>query len=368
MNISPPIPADIKALTSLRFVAAMAVVFFHFREHMGVNIDAYTQAMKTGHLAVDFFFMLSGFIMAHVYGAAVADKSFSFLKYMKKRFARIYPVHIVTLCLFVILGLLFKLLGLEPNISEKYDLAAIPSNLLMVHAWGFNDFNTFNTPSWSISAEWFAYLWFFPLALAMYALRKVPLAAYALSVAIFLGFYYITPDFTGKQITGLASDFGILRIIPEFILGMTSYAVCKSYGLGARLAKVSAIICLLGLAVFSHFALHDFIYIALFSLILILCTQSARYVQKGILSTDVFVFLGKISYSLYMTHALIYTVFFNGTEMLFGADMDVAMKLGLWFIAVCGSIPLAIIFYFLIEEPGRNFINKRFVYKNKKST
>ena len=365
--MSNAIPSDIKSLTSLRFVAAMAVVLFHFRDHMGFEIEAYTQLLKTGHLAVDFFFMLSGFIMAHVYAASVEKKEFSFTKYMGKRFARLYPMHIVTLILFVILGVLFQVLGFKPNIPEKYDFSTIPSNLLMIHAWGINEHNTFNTPSWSISAEWLAYILFLPLMVLFLKMKNTPAIGYVFAIGVFVGFYVAVPVFMDKPLTGLASDFGILRIIPEFILGIATYLISMHLTVSKNIAQRSVLLCLTALVICAHFKTHDFVFIALFSMILFMCTQSARYEQTGVLSHNGFVFLGKISYALYMTHALIYTVFFNGTELVFGEDMAWQLKITLWAVAVMGTIPLAAIFYFVIEEPGRKFLNARFNSKSKQA-
>lgn len=355
------IPNDIKALTSLRFFAAIAVVIFHFAHNENIDLSAYTYLFNKGYLAVDFFFILSGFIMAHVYGASIIEKRFSFISYMKKRFARLYPMHIVTLLLFVLLGLAFHVLDMTPNKPEKYDWGAIPANLLMVHAWGFVGNNTFNTPSWSISAEWFAYILFLPLSLLILKSRSKPLIAYILSLALFTALYVIVPasPFTDRPLTGLSYDFGIIRIFPEFIAGIATYFLCKQTVISKKSSLILTYTTLAIVLVLLHIGADDLLIVLLFTALLFGYTSRARYTQNGFVDHPVCVFLGHISYALYMTHALFYTVFFNGIDILIKGDVSPTLDMAIWVFGIIATVPLAAIFYLVIEEPGRKFLNKR---------
>ena len=60
-------PGQIRGLTSLRFFAAYWVVLHHLDDALRPNIDAYSGLLRKGYLAVDLFFILSGFILCHVY-------------------------------------------------------------------------------------------------------------------------------------------------------------------------------------------------------------------------------------------------------------------------------------------------------------
>ncbi|MEM7478835.1 MAG: acyltransferase [Planctomycetota bacterium] len=152
---------EIVPLTSLRFFAAFFVYAFHVRAFVYPEIDELTGFISYGYIWVDFFFLLSGFVLAYNYSQRLSSKSL--LKFFVARIARIYPVHIVTLLLSVLLFVFAFFLGISYK-SESADLATIPAQLMLVHAWGFFDHKSLNEPSWSISAEWFAYL-FFPVAL-----------------------------------------------------------------------------------------------------------------------------------------------------------------------------------------------------------
>jgi len=114
--LSPSLPKHILSLTSTRFIAALAIVIYPSKERMNFQIEQYTYLLKGSYVGVDFFFILSGFIMAHSYAAKVKEGTFSFTSFIKRRFARIYPVHLITLIAFCILGVLFHMLNLTPNI------------------------------------------------------------------------------------------------------------------------------------------------------------------------------------------------------------------------------------------------------------
>ncbi|MGY3421254.1 MULTISPECIES: acyltransferase [unclassified Bradyrhizobium] len=171
-------PSDIPALTSLRFFAAIWVALLHFQ--LGLPRDEASWFLMKGALAVDFFFILSGFILAHSNFDAWGRGEFEFRPFIVKRFARLYPVHFVTLCFFVIIGLIVSITGREVDHAGRYDFAWLIPQVLMVHGWTWIDHGTFNYPSWSISAEWFAYL-LFP-AIAALVFRK------SVSSRVLLGF------------------------------------------------------------------------------------------------------------------------------------------------------------------------------------
>ena len=353
--IPPILPKHILSLTSARFIASFAIVLYHFKDQMGFHIEEYTHILKNAYVGVDFFFILSGFIMAHSYVTQITQKKFSFLTFMKRRFARIYPVHFVTLMAFCGLGFLFFLLGIKPNIPEKYTLEAIPINLLLLQAWGLKAEGTFNTPSWSISAEWLAYLLFLPLILLLLKLNKI--LSLTLTIITMIAFYFITPSITGTQMTGLAHHLGILRIIPEFFYGIAMY-LFLSYKIPSQ--KISTALWVGGLIAMLfclHFGVLDLITIFLFGILIYALAARSCYGQHHILDNPVLIYGGQISYSMYMIHALIYTLAFNGADILL-ENQSSMMQIIIWGVSVIAVFPAAIVLFHLIEEPGRKFINK----------
>ena len=351
------IPSNLYALTSLRFIAAFSIVLYHFKDHFIFDVNSYTAILSKAYLAVDFFFILSGFILTHSYLKMVKENKFNFFDFMKRRFARIYPVHLVTLGLFAILGLLFHILSIEPNIPEKYSLGAIPVNIFLLQAWNLTQDGTFNTPSWSISAEWFAYLLFFPMAIM---LLKVPKrAAYVFALALLPLYYYGVTSLLDKPMMALSYDFGALRIVPEFLYGMATYLVILTYSPSRKTTHYMVIVSVLTLLLCMNFYIHDLIIVYLFGFVILSFAARARHGQDHPLEKRTFVYLGEISYSMYMTHAFIYTVMFNGKDFLYGSE-NVAINGIILIVSILMCFPAAVIFYHLIEEPGRKLINNGF--------
>ena len=92
-----PLPAVIHSLTSLRFLAAAWVVFFHFKEFFPDTALQESRFAGYGFLGVDFFFVLSGFVLAHVYLPKVREQRFDYWSFLVRRIGRIYPLHVLTL-------------------------------------------------------------------------------------------------------------------------------------------------------------------------------------------------------------------------------------------------------------------------------
>ena len=87
-------PQILKPLTAMRFFAAMWVVAFHFTPSLGGGMPA---LVAKGYLGVELFFVLSGFILSHVYMESFGDRRFRYPDFLWARLARIYPVHLATL-------------------------------------------------------------------------------------------------------------------------------------------------------------------------------------------------------------------------------------------------------------------------------
>jgi peptidoglycan/LPS O-acetylase OafA/YrhL len=216
-----PFPDNIRTLTPLRFFAAAAVVAYHFLLYVPFDVSAYAWLPHKGYLAVDFFFILSGFILTHVYRGGILDKKISYRDFMVRRFARIYPLHLLTLLAMAGIALTPLHFGLIVPWPGHFPLESFFSQIFLLHAWGFERALSFNGPSWSISAEWFAYLIFPELMLRLS--NKRPGLALLSSLAAFAALWLISAAFFPRAITSLTSDCAILRIAPEFLIGCCLY-------------------------------------------------------------------------------------------------------------------------------------------------
>ena len=166
MSIPPP-PARIEQLTSLRFFAALAVLASHLwplaEEPNPLQPIART-LFHEGYAGVSFFFMLSGFILSHTYGAKLTSGSISRGKYLALRVARIAPLH--WLC-----GVPFAMWALATVGAASLPVSTV--NLALLQSWVPSEhwYFSLNEPSWSLSDELFFYTMF--AGLVFLSLRKL---------------------------------------------------------------------------------------------------------------------------------------------------------------------------------------------------
>ncbi len=301
-------PLRLDALTGIRGIAAWIVVFFHVRFSFLLLFpnDVITSLGK-GYLAVDLFFVLSGFVLWFNYGEKLRSggrpQVWSFLW---RRFARVWPLHGFMMVLFVGLATLLVMRG-TPNV--RYPFEELPLHILLIQNWGFTDFLRWNDPAWSISAEFAAYL-LFPLI--VFALPWDRLSAPAL---IGVGMVICTALALLCQIVGaekLGDDvprLGLWRCLGEFPLGIVACLLWRKWQ-GRRHAAVLALLVCLGLiAVTMLTGMADYYAVPAALAAGILALALDRGIVSRALSSRLAVYLGEISYSTYLSHLLLFILF-----------------------------------------------------------
>jgi peptidoglycan/LPS O-acetylase OafA/YrhL len=340
---------QLKPLTALRFFAAAWVVLFAFwpRLHAGFT----PEIISKGYLGVEVFFILSGFILSHVYLPAAEAGRFRYGGFLWARLARIYPLHLICLAAIGALGTAAVLAGrtIDPNILS---LPALAPNLLLMHAWGLSPVSGWNHPSWSISAEWFAYLSFPAFAWASLKLRHRPEAALAGALVLVFALNALFLKFAGFPLTRATVAWGALRIVPCFAYGCALYLVWRAGAVQSRTAALlGALFFGAAILIGAQVSAPDPVLVAVAGgLILFLASLSST--GSKAFSNPVLVYLGEISYSIYMVHTLWDLVFSNGVSAALHLQGK-QLPLGLWLILVAGVIPLASASYHLIERPAR---------------
>jgi peptidoglycan/LPS O-acetylase OafA/YrhL len=363
MSASGP-GSEIRSLTSIRFFAAMAVVIYHFEIYAGVSTADFTYLFANGSLAVDFFFVLSGFILWYSYRSQIESGRFLYSDFVVKRFARLYPLHLVTTLGFLALLALFLVAGLDPNDWRRYDPAVLPLHFTMTHAWFDTGADTevlpWNGPSWSISAEWFAYVAVFPvLAVALRRIRRGVVALW-LGVAFFAAFVAVHDLVFDRDLFKRTIDAAILRILPEFALGAALCRFSSDWRIpraAARPLYYAALAGALGMlhAVDPHAGLPHAVTVLCFGALIVALHQLALLNRSGALDAAVLRYGGEISYSIYMTHALVGAVWFNGARLAapgFAADRPVvALAVGVVLVVAASAV-----LYHVVEVPARRRI------------
>jgi peptidoglycan/LPS O-acetylase OafA/YrhL len=360
---------QLPSLTPLRGIAALWVVVFHFCWRFpNVQPDDYG-VVREGYLAVDMFFVLSGFVISHVYKESFAKECTArrYSDFLKARIARIYPLHLVTLMMFLA-AVAFEraaiyLAGgsIEPlPLTGERSVVGLFANLAMLQGLWARGLS-WNNPAWSISLEFIAYL-LFPLIFPWLWQARVRGKAIAglFAFAALAGLAWHTGDDL-NQWNGIPA---ILRCLPEFLVGVLIYSIYEK-GLFARLLASDFALGLALAAVFAlvYNAVSDLGIVLLFpGLILAAVRNEGRL--RPLLNAAPLRWLGDISYSLYLVHWLVLSVLVETVQRLPGLSLRQLPPTGslLAALSLIGvSVALAAVTHRVIEVRGRQWLRRRLV-------
>jgi peptidoglycan/LPS O-acetylase OafA/YrhL len=357
-------------LTPLRAIAAIWVIFYHFQSVIAVFIlPEQTSLLFKGYIMVDLFFIMSGFIISHVYQQSFLSglSTTNIRRFIVARFARVYPLHLITLLILV------SFAALGHAWDPIFDPNAILSNVLLIHSFGIQKIFTWNIPSWSISAEWWAYMAFPFLAILLHRQKKLAMLLLpALVILSYLAIMYWLPRKDPFDPTAIVPhnldatfDYGFLRGLAGFVTGMLLYAVYEAGLLWNIFQKDStATILILGTLACLHFGVNDGLYVVLFAAIVLAFARNNAKLH-ALCNFRIFQYLGKISYSIYLMQVFPLLIFLAGIKLpsvrytAHSASVDFWLGLTYCLIYVGIVVGLSSITYFWIEKPCRKLINAK---------
>jgi peptidoglycan/LPS O-acetylase OafA/YrhL len=227
----PKWPRSMQNLTSLRIFAALWVVFLHFALGLTAGLPRpLHNFLAHGQNGVTLFFVLSGFILGHVYLPAFERQNFRSVAFWRARFARVYPVYALSL-----LVMLPFVLRQNPALLQNHLLPVlIPFQAFLLQSWDYKLLyaGNWNTPSWSLSCEGFFYLTFPITGLLVARLRPastrlVLLSLLATSAAVHLAYWWLDPDNVGSAVPVVTINYWaseifynpVIRLL-EFLFGL----------------------------------------------------------------------------------------------------------------------------------------------------
>lgn len=352
-------------LDGLRGVAALMVVWFHiFEAYATSHLD---QKINHGYLAVDFFFILSGFVIGYAYDDRWGKMTE--WEFFKRRLIRLHPMVVMGA---LIGAAMFYTQGCEvwdvTKISVGALLFATLINMLMIPATvgsevrGVGEMYPLNGPSWSLLFEYVGNI--------LYALfiRRLPTRALALLVAVAgcglawfsiwgpLGDLCVGYSMDASNVTG-----GTLRLMFAFPAGLLLSRLYKptkvrgAFWIGALAIVVLAAVPRLGGAEKLWMnGVYDAVCCIVVFPLLVYLAASGKTTDK--VSSAVCKFLGDISYPLYMVHypfIYLYYAWVKNNDLTFGDSL--AGALALFF----GSILLAYVLMKLYDEPVRRWLSRK---------
>jgi len=319
------------ALEGGRGLLALLVMLVHFEANY--HGKAFLNAENL-YYVVDYFFVFSGFLMARIYWTGLKTRT-DLVEYMIVRFGRVYPLHLVWLMLFIGFEAFRMLLPAawldSAPFSGSNDAAAIPLHLLLLQAMGIADKNTWNFPSWSISTEFYSYIVFALLIVIFQRARLLMAFLIVLGCCLALNVW----SDIGFQET---FKLGFFRCLASFMVGVMIYPLYQRTveHLKPRYALMSVLELLffalfLGFSVIADDKLLSFLTPLLAGLLIWSLTYDAGWLSR-VFSTRIPLYLGSISYSMYLAHVFVQDRILNLFKLL------EIKGLGVFFVADSNNI------------------------------
>lgn len=367
------------ALDACRGLAALMVALQRLEAH---GYHASLGPVRNAYLFVDFFFVLSGFVIAHSWGDRL-ETGRQLGGFFVRRFGRLWPLHAFMLALFVAVEAL-KLVAAargaqmtSPPFTGTSAPGTILPNLLLVHSLGFHDYLAWNVPSWSISTEFWTYVVFAALS---YVSGRHRTALAVLVIATSLG---IVGAFSTRGMD-VTNTYGFWRCLAGFFAGVLALeAWRRTEALRERLAGHGALVEWGALALVVAFTslagrtTLSFAAPAVFAAVVYAFSMEAGPLSR-LLTTRPMLAIGAWSYSIYMVNAFIVLMIIrvvNTLERSFGRPLSTTttvdgvehkiLELGpkwmmdLIALAYLGAVlAMSWITYRLIEDPARRLFNR----------
>ncbi len=241
--------------------------------------------------------------------------------------------------------------------SEGTSPASLITNLLLVHSLGIHDTLTWNSPSWSISTEAGVYV-LFPFLIGTRLVQSR-----GGNVVLLLG---ATGLLVGLQMArgnlDITYDYGIVRCIADFSIGILIYRLSGALaGPSTGAASAMQAVAVVGIAVLLHNGAWDVLAIPLFALLIYACKDDRGWLPAVMAARPLYA-LGVISYSVYLTHTFVLSVFKQnwGAVLPKLAVFDTpAVALALADVQLAIILGVSVFTYGWIEEPGRRYLRKR---------
>jgi hypothetical protein len=277
-----------RSLDAWRGGCALVVALFHFQATGFLHGNLLVERASR---LVDFFFVLSGFVIAYAYAESL--RAGGLVEFLRRRAARLWPLHLFVLAACIVMALAGRVVGLSVS-GWTWD--SLPANLTLTHAWHLTGRLTWNGPSWSISAEIAAYLLFALLAwrLAGRALAAACAAAMLLALGLIL--------LAAPEGMGSTWDWGVARCLYGFMAGALAWMARDRLGWRPRGEIAACAAALLAVAFLP--AGIDAAIVPVFAWTVLVFADDAGPLSR-LLHRPLPQLLGRLSYSIYMVHYVV---------------------------------------------------------------
>ncbi|WP_118777447.1 acyltransferase family protein [Haemophilus haemolyticus] len=339
-------------IDGLRAIAVISVIIYHLNENW----------LPGGFLGVDIFFVISGFLITGIIITEIQQNSFSFKQFYTRRIKRIYPAFITVMALVSFIASAIFIYNDFNKLRKTIELAiALLSNFYLGLTQGYFDLSANENPAlhiWSLAVEEQYYL-IFPLILIL-AYKKFREIKVLFIITLILFFILLSTSFIPtsfyKEVLHQPNIYYLSNLrFPELLVGslLAIYHCSNKIQLSTQVSNILAILSTLLLFSCLFIMNNDIAFIPGITLILpciftalIIHNTSQNNIIKLCLSNKAIVFIGKISYSLYLYHwifiALAYYI--TGEKQINNQPIVIVTVL---------TIIFSVLSYYLIEQPIR---------------
>ena len=343
----------------LRFILCLGIAAFHYSFRVPVGNETITSVILRFSYFTDIFFIVSGLFLArrrnHVWNWR------SYIAFVAKRLARIYPLHLMAFSGFALISILTAYGLLHPNVLPDMSLKNAFTQLFLIHSWGVGKTFSYNYVSWSLSALFLMYLSFplFDVLSKRFGGRILAAVIVSLIGGELLAQWMGAPSITRAQF----ADIGVVRVLPSFLFGMW-LARQKHRILPPQLIQFGLVACTLVFVFYepSHSAGDAptlegpsrlaFLYLLTF----LFYVASAQSVYTP-LQWPGFAPLSRYSFGIFILHPLVGLFFFNALPSSWGHGVAGALLLIATGVAV--SVLVAAISWKVFESPVNRWLVAR---------
>jgi peptidoglycan/LPS O-acetylase OafA/YrhL len=361
---SPPARRSrLDALTGMRALAALNIVFFHFSDPK--IFGPLAPVVDNGYVSVSFFLLLSGFVLAYNYRERADRGLMRARTFWMARFSRIYPVFVFSLLMSVIV------LGQEWRIRSHGEFAwGVGLTLLLAQGWSPTLCTFWNAPAWTLTTDVFFYAlfpWLVTLRRPQTRNRILwtMLGFWCLSFILPALYMILNPDgdpHLGRYSNGWwlrAVKFGPLQHLPSFLFGMALA------GLNDLIPERSHLRTALGITAFAtlytmmcfgghmpYLFMHDGLLMPLYAMI-VLGLAGQNFLAR-LFAIYPLIVIGEASYCLYILHFNLWNLLHDDTHLLARAGL---LRFDPW-LSYALLVLISIAVMYLVERPGQRLIKR----------
>jgi peptidoglycan/LPS O-acetylase OafA/YrhL len=354
------------ALDGIRGIAALIIAFIWHYQHFSPEIYPFSKILywpyHFGWAMVDLFFILSGFIFFNIYREKISDGKLSIKEFAVLRFSRLYPLHWLALIIIFVTQIFRKLLNFPSFLSTyRQDMGFFLLNIPMLqNGWLTTKFS-YNGPSWSVSIEIMMYLLFFAVFYHSRFTKKY--VVYCL-LLVYLGLIITrsgqdTAFFNGQVSRGLMGFF--IGCITGEINNFCNKN--KKYGLiFTVLCSIAVVFLIVFPVIYGYRILKNWLLVYTFTFFPAFVFLVIKIkILSWFFSINLLVYLGKLSYSIYLLHYPVQLII-KTLDEYFGLNINYSSKI--FFLVFIGStITVSHFTHYYFEKPIQNYIRKKYKAK-----